>query len=159
MKPLSLIVRTGCNLFAWFMLVFGVNVVVHGYASPGGGFQGGAIVATFIAFLLVSYGGEKIHSWVNEKIYDLILEETGLLLFITLAFMGLPTSFFYNFFTIPWEAYQQTGRLFPQGTTAIMSIAVGIEVAGALSMVILSMFKGIRLVSDRQIEEEPGHDR
>ncbi len=159
MKPLSLIVRTACNIFAWFMIIFGVNVVVHGYASPGGGFQGGAIIATFIAFLLVSYGGEKVNSWVNEKIYDLVLEELGLVLFFVLAVMGLPTSFFYNFFTIPWEVFQATGRLFPQGTTAIMSIAVGIEVAGALSMVILTMFKGISFVSNNQMEEELGHDR
>ena len=71
MNPLSVVVRTGCDLFAWFMVVFGVNVLVHGYMTPGGGFQGGAIIATFTAFLLVAYGGRKLLGWANEKIFDL----------------------------------------------------------------------------------------
>ena len=56
MKPLSVVVRTGCDLFAWFMVIFGAYVIIHGDVTPGGGFQGGAVVATFLAFLLVAYG-------------------------------------------------------------------------------------------------------
>ena len=57
MNPLSVIARTVCNLFAWFLAVFGLYVIVHGHLTPGGGFQGGAVVATFMAFLLVAHGG------------------------------------------------------------------------------------------------------
>lgn len=100
MNPLSVVVRTGCDLFAWFMVVFGVNVLVHGYMTPGGGFQGGAIIATFTAFLLVAYGGRKLLGWANEKIFDLF-EEVGLLAFFFLAFMGFPVTFFYNYLVKP----------------------------------------------------------
>jgi multicomponent Na+:H+ antiporter subunit B len=40
-----------------------------------------------------------------------------------------------------------------------MDIAVGIEVAGALSIIVLSMFRGIRLFREGPMEEESGHDR
>ena len=155
MNPLSVVVRTGCDLFAWFMVVFGVNVLVHGYMTPGGGFQGGAIIATFTAFLLVAYGGRKLLGWANEKIFDLF-EEVGLLAFFLLAFMGFPVTFFYNYLVKPLSA----GGVVPSaGTTALMSIAVGLEVSGALSMVILTMYRGIRMFETAPMEEEIGHDR
>lgn len=161
MRPLSLVVRTGCDVFAWFMIVFGVNVLVHGYMSPGGGFQGGAIIATFIAFLLVAYGGKKVLSWVNETIYDVFFDELGLLGFFVLAFMGFPNSFFYNFLATPLDMVNAAwhGIIPAAGTIALMSVAVGVEVTGALSMIILTMFKGIRLFSESPLEEELGHDR
>ena len=155
MNPLSVVVRTGCDLFAWFMVVFGVNVLVHGYMTPGGGFQGGAIIATFTAFLLVAYGGRKLLGWANEKIFD-IFEEVGLLAFFLLAFMGFPVTFFYNYLVKPLSA---GGVVPPAGTTALMSIAVGLEVSGALSMVILTMYRGIRMFETAPMEEEIGHDR
>jgi multisubunit Na+/H+ antiporter MnhB subunit len=40
------IVRTTADLFFPFCLVFGLYVVVHGHLTPGGGFQGGAVMAT-----------------------------------------------------------------------------------------------------------------
>ena len=46
MKPMSVIVRTVCNVFTWFLMVFGAYVIIHGHLTPGGGFQGGAVVAT-----------------------------------------------------------------------------------------------------------------
>ena len=69
MRPLSVIVRTVCNAFAWFVAVFGVYVIVHGHLSPGGGFQGGAVVATFMALLLVSHGATKCLGWVRTNFF------------------------------------------------------------------------------------------
>lgn len=157
MNPLSIVVRTTCDLFAWFMVVFGANVLVHGYMSPGGGFQGGAIIATFTVFLLVAYGGKKMLAWVNEKVFDLF-DEVGLLLFFLLAFLGFPVSFFFNFLSKPL-AENTAGALIPgAGTIALMSIAVGLEVTGALSLIILTMYKGIRFFRTGSMEEELGHD-
>lgn len=157
MNPLSIVVRTGCDLFAWFMIVFGVNVLVHGYVSPGGGFQGGAIIATFMAFLVVAHGGRKVFAWANEKVYDLF-DEIGLLAFFTLAFLGFPISFFYNFLAQPLGS-EATWIIPGAGTTVLMSIAVGLEVTGALSLIILTMYKGIRMFRMDPMEEELGHDR
>ena len=160
MNPLSLVVRNGCAAFSWFMVVFGVNIVVHGYMTPGGGFQGGAIIATCTALLLVAYGGRKLLSCVYEKVYD-AFDEFGLLAFLLLAFLGFPNSFFYNFLVKPFTvAGESTASAIPEaGTIALMSIAVGFEVTGALSLIILTMFKGVRFFRAGSPEEELGHDR
>ncbi|HPD98544.1 MAG TPA: MnhB domain-containing protein, partial [Synergistales bacterium] len=88
MNPLSIVVRTICDVFAWFMGIFGVYVIIHGHLTPGGGFQGGAIVATMIAFLLVSHGGKKLLAFARPGFYSTI-ETTGLLLFICAGFFGI----------------------------------------------------------------------
>ena len=160
MRPLSVVVRTGCDLFAWFLIVFGANVIIHGDVTPGGGFQGGAVTATFITLLLVAYGGKKVFSWVRPAIFNGMLV-FGLMLFFLLGLMGFPNSFFYNFIAVPHEVVQATGHgvIPPSGTIALMDIAVGIEVAGALSIIVLSMFRGIRIFREGPMEEESGHDR
>ena len=48
------IVRTTADLFFPFCLVFGLYVVAHGHLTPGGGFQGGAVMATGTALILVA---------------------------------------------------------------------------------------------------------
>jgi len=81
MRPLSIVVRTICNIFAWFVAIFGAYVILHGHLTPGGGFQGGAIVATFIALLLVAQGGKNFLGWVKKEIFS-SFEGAGLVAFI-----------------------------------------------------------------------------
>ncbi|WP_024821978.1 MULTISPECIES: MnhB domain-containing protein [Aminobacterium] len=160
MKPLSVVVRTGCDLFAWFMVIFGAYVIIHGDVTPGGGFQGGAVVATFLAFLLVAYGWNTLKLWLQESVYNAMLG-FGLLCFLVLGFMGMPASFFYNFVAIPAAEVAKSGHgiIPPSGTIALMDIAVGIEVTGGLSLILVYMFKGIHLFDNYEIGEESGHDR
>jgi multicomponent Na+:H+ antiporter subunit B len=44
----SVVVRTVCKLVIPFAQVFGLYVIFHGHESPGGGFQGGAIIGASI---------------------------------------------------------------------------------------------------------------
>ena len=94
MNPLSVVVRTICNVFAWFMIVFGSYVIVHGHLSPGGGFQGGAIVATFMVLLLVAHGGKRFLDWLEKGC--LAAESIGLLIFLGADFRNM-TTFFITF--------------------------------------------------------------
>ena len=56
MKKKNIIVRCAADLFLPLACVFGCYVVFHGNTSPGGGFQGGVLIAS--AILLVF--------WVTE---------------------------------------------------------------------------------------------
>ena len=51
----SFILKTGSYLLFPFMILFGMYIIVHGHLTPGGGFQGGAIIATGFLLMLISY--------------------------------------------------------------------------------------------------------
>ena len=58
-KPfLSPIVLLGARLLSPYIFMFGLYVIFHGHYSPGGGFQGGALLAAAILLVRVA-GGEK----------------------------------------------------------------------------------------------------
>ena len=52
----SIVVKTVCRLLAPFIQMFGLYVIMHGHSSPGGGFQGGVILASSFLLLAIGYG-------------------------------------------------------------------------------------------------------
>ena len=52
----SLVVRVTCRIVAPVIQVFGLYVLFHGHYSPGGGFQGGVMIAASIILLRMSHG-------------------------------------------------------------------------------------------------------
>ncbi|MDD3655623.1 MAG: MnhB domain-containing protein [Atribacterota bacterium] len=144
-EEMSRIVRTITNLIYGFIAVYGFYVIIHGHLTPGGGFQGGAIVASAFALLLVTYGNKNTQSFLAKDILSL-LESTGLVLFITFAFFGLGATFFYNFlsnsgglFGSPATIGVNPGDLNTGGTITLMNMAVGLEVLAALGVIVLTM--------------------
>lgn len=75
-----------CRVLFPFILMFGFYVIIHGHLSPGGGFQGGAILAT--AFLTTYFIN-------HEKIMDLnfliMIEKIFFLLILLIAMLSLIT--------------------------------------------------------------------
>ena len=63
-----------------FVLIFGLYVVWHGEAGPGGGFQGGVIIAT--AFILhgLLHGMPALRKVLSRRL-TLILTSVGVLLY------------------------------------------------------------------------------
>lgn len=56
----SIIVKTVCRLLAPFIQLFGLYVIMHGHSSPGGGFQGGVILASSFILLAIAYGIDEV---------------------------------------------------------------------------------------------------
>ncbi len=149
---MSKIVRTGAGLFFPFILVFGFYIVLHGHLTPGGGFQGGAVIATAFVLLIVAFS--YIESIRRITVRSLHTTETlGLLLFIITAVVAIAfgVTFFGNwlvntgsFFGVPVAFGANPGNLNTAGVIPIMNIAVGIEVLGALSVIVLHMLSGTK---------------
>ena len=142
---MSKIVRTQTNFLYPFILIFGLYIVAHGHITPGGGFQGGAVIATGIALVAVAYGYEKIKHWFSKTSLT-TAEGIGLLCFIITALIGITTSFFYNFLANSGLLFGDAikyginqGYLNTAGTLPIMNLAVGIEVFGGLGVIIYYM--------------------
>ncbi|MDR1740840.1 MAG: sodium:proton antiporter [Synergistaceae bacterium] len=159
MRPMSVVVTKVCDIFAWFMVVFGALIINNGHNTPGGGFQGGAVVATFLSFLLAAYGSRRVFAWVRENIFG-FMACFGPLSFFVFGCLGFPHSFFFNSIAVP-EGGQPISDWLPYaGTISLMDLSVGCGVVGALSMIILLMYKSIHMVETGEgMGGERGHDR
>jgi multicomponent Na+:H+ antiporter subunit B len=130
------------SLLILFALIYGLYIIMHGHLTPGGGFQGGAVFASGIALLIVAFGSDKIHKFLKEHHLS-ILESSGALIFIGLAFGGLAIVFFYNFLVgspifghIP-PTGPNPGDMWTGGVIPFMNLAVGLKVLAGLSAILL----------------------
>lgn len=156
MREMSRIVRTVATLFYGFVIIFGFYVIIHGHLTPGGGFQGGAVVASAFALLLVSYGNQGVKNFIKKDILS-IFESMGLTLFIAIASLGLGVTFFYNFMANSGGLFGNQaviginpGDLNTGGTVAAMNVAVGLEVLAALGVIVLIMSAGSEIKDKKE---------
>lgn len=144
-KELSTIVRTISNIVFPFTLLYGLYVIMHGHLTPGGGFQGGAIVASGCALMLVAYGSTWIFKQIKEKTLSLF-ESIGALGFVSIAFIGIGTTFLYNFLVgsnilfggIP-PFGPNPGDLNTAGVLPLLNLSVGLKVIAGLFAVVAIM--------------------
>ncbi len=149
---MSKIVMSAANLLFPFILVFGFYIVLHGHLTPGGGFQGGAVIATGFVLLFVAYSYKQIADRIGVGALH-NTETLGLLLFIVTALiaLGFGVTFFTNWMldigpilNNPVAFGPNPGDLNTAGVIPIMNLAVGIEVLGALSVIVLYMLSGTK---------------
>ncbi|RLC39976.1 MAG: cation:proton antiporter [Candidatus Nealsonbacteria bacterium] len=126
----SLILSTGCKFLFPFILLFGAYIFIHGHLTPGGGFQGGAIIAS--AFLLIYLGCHR-EKRINET-GIIISESLGGLIFVVIGLIGLLTGthYFLNNFMPKGEF----NTLLSAGIIPIIYIAIGFKVGAELSKII-----------------------
>ncbi len=149
---MSRIVRTTADLAFPFILVYGFYIIIHGHLTPGGGFQGGAILASAMLLLLLAYRYQESTRYVRKTMMK-TLESGGLLLFgiTALSAMALGAGYFYNWLSprgLLFGDIVEVGSSFANLNTAglipIMNLAVGIEVVGAASVILLALLSGIK---------------
>jgi multicomponent Na+:H+ antiporter subunit B len=148
MSGMSRIVKTMSNIVFPFVIIFGLYIIAHGHLTPGGGFQGGAVVASGCAMILVAYGSIWTMKKIKEKHLS-ILESLGAIGFIGLAFFGLILAdkvFFDNFITgsngigiIFNKSAEGLSNINTAGVIPLMNFAVGLKVIAGLFAIVLVM--------------------
>jgi multicomponent Na+:H+ antiporter subunit B len=112
------------------IVVLGAYVVTHGHLTPGGGFQGGLILAT--GPILIYVAGQAL---LARKLSPLsaveVVEAAGAAAFVCIGVGGLiaGVAFLYNFVPLGTP-----GDLLSAGTIPLLNVSVGIEVAGAVTL-------------------------
>lgn len=71
-----------------FLMLFAVYVVLHGHTSPGGGFQGGTILAGSVILIRLVRGRES--DWGVHRRGAIVLASSGVFLFALIGFLALP---------------------------------------------------------------------
>ena len=126
-EPASLVLYTGCRLLFPLILVFGSYIFIHGHLTPGGGFQGGAIIAS--GFLLIYLGcrERRINRVAN------LAESLGGLIFVVIGLLGLVFGGYFLFNFLPKGT---ANALFSAGIIPIVYIAIGFKVGSELAGII-----------------------
>jgi multicomponent Na+:H+ antiporter subunit B len=127
------------------VLVLGVYVVTHGQLTPGGGFQGGVVLAAGM-ILVFAAGARVAMAPLGSSAMAEVSEALGAGGYVAIGVAGLlaGASFLSNF--LP---HGTIGSLLSGGTIAALSTIVGLEVVGALT-VIVSEFADQRLLVDKR---------
>ena len=126
------------------VVLFGGYVVTHGHLTPGGGFQGGVVLAT--AALLVYLSGEYVTlRRVSPELVTDAAEAVGAAGYVAVGLLGVAagTAFLANVLPLG-----HPGQLLSAGTILPINAAVGLEVAGGF-VLLLSEFLEQALVIRR----------
>jgi len=146
---MSKIVRTSANLLFPFILIFGFYVIAHGHLTPGGGFQGGAVMATGLAMIIAAHAFERVQNAFKKDLLK-VVEACGLTLFLAIAISGFVVGkpFFYNWIAQAGGLFggvaTEAGNLNTGGIIPLLNVFVGLEVLGALTIMILTMLAGAK---------------
>ena len=147
MSGMSRIVKTMASVTFPLTMIYGLYIIAHGHLTPGGGFQGGAIVASSCALILVAYGSVWTMGKIKEKSLS-VFESLGAIGFIGLAFFGLlfGTTLFFNNFLVNQDALplfnaigMGASNINTAGVIPLMNFAVGLKVIVGLFAIVLVM--------------------
>jgi multicomponent Na+:H+ antiporter subunit B len=144
---LSETVRVLTTAVFGFSLLFGFYIGTHGQLTPGGGFQGGVIVAAAPMLLYVAENFEAFRRILAPHLME-FFEALGAAAYavVGLAALALGVPFLTNILPLG-----QTGDVFSSGTIAMISVCVGVEVAAGFMLV---TFEYLREILSRQNNEE-----
>jgi len=127
-EPASLVLSTGCSLLFPLILVFGSYIFIHGHLTPGGGFQGGAIIAS--GFLLIYLGCRERRI---SRVASNIAESLGGLSFVLIGLLGLVSG---GYFLLNFLPKGTVNTLFSAGIIPVIYIAIGFKVGSELAGII-----------------------
>jgi len=131
----SFILRTAAKLLFPIITLFGIYVMIYGHLSPGGGFQGGVIIASGVLLLLIAYPDFEVsHKFVS------ILETFAGVSYVLIGLMGLwiLDSFLGNF--LPHHI-SEMGMLISGGIIPLIYWIVGIKVGSEMSFIVQNLLK------------------
>jgi multicomponent Na+:H+ antiporter subunit B len=116
-------------------LALGVDVIAHGHLTPGGGFQGGVVLATGLHVLYVSGTYRALDRLRPVGKFD-IGEAFGAATFALMGVAGLAVG---GMFLANFSSTGTLGDFLSGGTVPLLNAAVGLEVACGMT-VLLAQF-------------------
>ena len=129
----SIIVQTICSLLIPFIQLFALYVIFHGHYGPGGGFQGGVLLAVSIILQRLYLGNEVSYQKFPPKMAP-ALAAVGMLIFGLAGIIPMVAggSFLdYGYLPIPWVSGAELRYL----GILIVEVGIGLAVFGTLVLI------------------------
>ena len=136
-EPVTLIAR----LLGVITLVFGLSIALHATSTPGGGFQGGVIIAA--GFLLV-YLGEGYRGWramIRSEVMD-AFEAFGALLYVACGFAGVYDGLPFMTNVVPLGT---AGSVWAGGLMLVINAGVTCAVMGGFGVLFVEFLEETRV--------------
>ncbi len=128
-RKASEILVTGANLLVPIIMLFGIYIFLNGHLSPGGGFQGGAVVASAVLLLFLAYPGFRLRHGILT-----VLESLSGTAYVVIAVLGLILAS--GFLDSRMMALGETGRIISAGTIPLIYTIIGLKVGTELAGII-----------------------
>jgi multicomponent Na+:H+ antiporter subunit B len=123
---------SAAGVLAPLFLLFGVYIFTHGHLTPGGGFQGGVVVASA---LLLAFLGRTVSSVRHGLLHTLeMLAGAG---YVAIGLLGVWLAA--GFLDPRFLPAGEMGSLFSAGAIPVIYTLVGIKVGSELSGVLDAM--------------------
>lgn len=130
-SPAGFILRSGSELLFPLLLVAGLYIILHGHLTPGGGFQGGVILAAAFFLPLLARPQDSLnHTWLS------VIEGLAGTTFIAIGVLALYQG---KAFLTPLLDHGVLGELVSSGTLPLLYLAVGLKVGAELASLLLRL--------------------
>lgn len=116
-------------------ILFGLYIVAHGHLTPGGGFQGGVVLATGVVLVYLAGEYTHLHRLYPDRFMEGV-ELSGASAFVVIGLIGLAVG---GTFLASWGPLGRIGRLNSAGNVPLLNLSVGAEI-GAGFVLLLSAF-------------------
>jgi multicomponent Na+:H+ antiporter subunit B len=131
--PASEIVQSATQIMVPLIAIFAAYIIMNGHISAGGGFQGGAVIASAVLLLLLANPSQAL----NTAFLSITESLTGVL-FVCVGIAGL--IFAGGFLDNRVLPLGQFGAFFSAGAIPVLSVLLGVKVGCELA-VILDRFR------------------
>lgn len=126
-SPIVLLV---CRILSPFIMLFGLYVIAHGHYSPGGGFQGGAMLAASLLIIRLALGTtlSELHF---KRAWGLPVGILGVSIFFSVGLISMFNGgdfLDYEYFILPWF----TGAALRSMSILVIEVGVGLAVMGII---------------------------
>ena len=132
LPPSGELLATGTRLLVPLILLLGVYVFVNGHLTPGGGFQGGAILASAILLLLLTDPLLRFGHGLISRI-----ESTAGLVFVCIGVLG--ALFAGGFLDNRILPIGSLGEIFSAGAIPVIYSFIGLKVGAEFSSMLVNL--------------------
>lgn len=136
----SPIILMGARLLSPYIMLFGLYVIAHGHYSPGGGFQGGALLAASILLVRLASGRQVANTQLKETL-TMPLALVGIAIYFGIGLVSVMMGgYFLDYSELPIPGLEPAMLRFYG--ILIIEIGIGLGVMGILVMLFDNMVRG-----------------